>query len=60
MSIAGKRGSRRGHAFGEFASAKSAFETPVGKNRSEITTGAYRKMWGEDGNGMRPIKLNIA
>jgi hypothetical protein len=24
------------------------------------TTGACRKMWGEDGNGMRPIKLNTA
>ena len=22
------------------------------------TTGACRKMWGEDGNGMRPIKLS--
>jgi hypothetical protein len=22
------------------------------------TAGAYRKMWGEDGNGTRPIKLN--
>jgi len=24
----------------------------------EKTAGAYRKMWGEDGNGTRPIKLN--
>jgi len=27
---------------------------PVGK-RPQKTTGAYRKMWGEDGNGTRPF-----
>lgn len=32
----------------------------VEKIAPKKTTGACRKMWGEDGNGMRPIKLNIA
>jgi len=33
--------------------------TSRGKEKlPEKTTGACRKMWGEDGNGMRPIKLN--
>jgi len=48
---------------GKFIRGRGFYASPRGSSLQswrkgpKNTAGAYRKMWGEDGNGTRPIKL---